>query len=305
MSQNHIFTLHQRILNLVIMIFHHLYERMICVSGIGNEIGEAIKGAIPKSVDKAMENLTDKPTKTLGDFVESLVYIACGGVIHLVEKKKLVHAYKLEQFKVDLKARVNSIPKEKLIEPSTQIIMGALTDAQYCVEDEVLRSMFSNLIASSVNADLNKNVHPSFSGIIRQMTALDAQNLLLFAYDNWKPIVKFVLDVEPYGVKPIHELVFLDNPDVQDVFAQATSIFSLAAFGLVTIDFVNSLTPESKYDGFSNVKEYEEMQHFVDEHTVWEEDGTRTVGRSIGRGLVSITSRGRQFLRVCFSQDIP
>ena len=55
--------------------------------------------------------------------------------------------------------------------------MPALENAKYCVEEPSLREMFANLISSSLDIEKQDIVHPSFSDILKTMTATRCSKL--------------------------------------------------------------------------------------------------------------------------------
>ena len=133
-----------------------------------------INAKVPKCVDKAVNNLTEQPTKVIGSTVADIWFLVFGGIGHLADKRKLRYAVELEKYNKELQEKINEIPKEKKIEPDIQIVAPALEASKYCVEKEELRKMFVNLIASSINSDKVTIVHPIFTDIISKLSSTDA-----------------------------------------------------------------------------------------------------------------------------------
>lgn len=247
---------------------------------------------IPDSVDKALANLTDKPATAIGTTIADLWYLACGGISAAADRKRLRIAHSLDLLKKELDEKLKKIPEEKLIEPSTQIVLTALQDAQYCVENETLRNMFSNLIAASANEDSANFVHPSFSGIIRQMNTLDAKNAMLFKRRKMFPIVTLSLTKKNGGMNSIYKTIFLGNPEIQDVTKQSMSITFLSRLGLLTIVTDGWMTNDSVYEPFHKLPEYVKLQSLVTNESEFKEV-------NVGKGYVELNTFGAQFLSVC------
>lgn len=133
-----------------------------------------INAELPECIDNAIMNLTDKPTKSIGDTVSDIWFLVFGGVGQLAEKRKLKYAIELEKYNKELKEKVNQIPNERRIEPDIQIVAPALEASKYCVEKEELRKMFVNLIASSMDSDMVMGVHPIFTDIVSKLSSTDA-----------------------------------------------------------------------------------------------------------------------------------
>lgn len=134
-----------------------------------------INAEIPDCVDNAVTNLTDKPTKAIGDTLSDIWFIVFGGISHYADKRKLRYAAELEKMNLELHKEVSEIPIEKIIEPDIQIVAPALEASKFCVEKEELRKMYVKLIASSLNNEKAPFVHPIFTDIIRKMSSTDAK----------------------------------------------------------------------------------------------------------------------------------
>lgn len=132
---------------------------------------------VPDSVDNAIKNITDKPTQNMGTTFADIWYLVFGGISQAAEKRKLKYSYALQEFENELKEKTSKIPKDKLVEPDIQIIAPTLDSARYCIEKEVLRELFSNLISSSMNSDTSEQAHPIFADTIKHLSTNDA-NLL-------------------------------------------------------------------------------------------------------------------------------
>lgn len=139
-----------------------------------NNIG-LINAEMPECVDKAITNLTDKPTKYIGDTVSDIWFLVFGGIGHLAEKRKLKYAIELKKYNKELEEKINEIPNERRIEPDIQIVAPALEASKYCVEKEELRKVFVNLISSSMDSDKVMGVHPIFTDIVSKLSSTDAK----------------------------------------------------------------------------------------------------------------------------------
>jgi len=143
-----------------------------------------INAEMPECIDKAITNLTDKPTKYIGDTMSDIWFLVFGGIGHLAEKRKLKYAVELEKYSKELKEKISEIPDERRVEPDIQIVAPALEASKYCVEKEELRKVFVNLISSSMDNDKVMGVHPIFTDIISKLSSTDA--LLFDAIANNK-----------------------------------------------------------------------------------------------------------------------
>lgn len=135
---------------------------------------EIVKSA-DKHVGKTYDNLTDKPSRAIGNGLSEifeLVFSLFKLGNTLIQGKIALYA---EKFKKEIEEMSRSIPENKLTEPDVQIITTALDNSKYCVTHDELREMFVNLIGSACNSDKKDAVHPAFSAIIKEMSSEDAR----------------------------------------------------------------------------------------------------------------------------------
>lgn len=249
---------------------------------------------IPESVDHLVEKLAVKPAESVGQTLSDIWFLVFGGISQLAERRRAKYAHDIQLFKDELESNITSIPADKTVEPKVQIVMSALSDAQYCVEEESLRKMFVNLITSSINSDSASKVHPSFSDILRKMSPLDAENMKLFRLQRTRPLGKYLLlHKEGSGFSEYQSYVFLGNPKNSDLAAQSRSISALNALGLVNIDFDSYLVNEAEY------KPFEVTTRYLEAKKIASDNGVKYKGADLQKGLVSLTPLGADFLDVC------
>lgn len=246
---------------------------------------------LPDFVDKAGENLTAPVTTNAGQTFGDICFLVFGGISHLAEKRKLKYAVELEKFKKELDEKINTIPEEKRIEPNMQTVGPALENSKYCVESEEIRKAFANLISRSMNQDYFQYVHPSFADMLKQMSPLDAQNLLLFKMKKSYPIcdVHYEKHDSP-GYRTIFHDLFIANCQQDNYELQAQSISSLLRFGLVNIPATSSLADSTLYDEFETNPIYLALKAGIPEE----------IGKvTLKRKKIDITLLGEAFIRAC------
>lgn len=209
----------------------------------------AIVKVIPDSLENATKNLTGPITSEAGTTLGDIWFLVFGNIKTAAEKRRLKYAHDLELFKKDLGEKVDSIPSERRIEPDLHIIGPALENAKYCVGKEDLRKMFSNLISSSIDTAKQYFVHPSFGEIIKQMSPLDAQNLFLFKNTQGLPLAEIRLYNSDGTYNIVESVIFLSNPDVDDIKLQSQSISALCRLGLLEIS-ASRIEPAETYKFF-------------------------------------------------------
>ena len=124
---------------------------------------------IPEAVENAAKNITDYPSKNIGQTFGDIWYLVFGSISQAADKKRMKYANDLEQYKLELDNAINRIPENDRTAPSIQVTGQALENSKYCISSENLREMFVNLISGAMNKNMEAFVHPSFPEIIKQM----------------------------------------------------------------------------------------------------------------------------------------
>ncbi|PGC53828.1 DUF4393 domain-containing protein [Bacillus pseudomycoides] len=252
---------------------------------------------MPKFLEEALTPVAQRA----GNTISSIWTIAFGGIDIYAEKTQLKRVHALNQFKYELEQKVSSIPEENIVEPPLHIVGPSLEASKYYFESDVLRSMFSNLIAASINTETIAKAHPSFVEIIKQLSPLDAMNLKLFKSGNRYPIVQYVYtSVQGIGNQPFKSNVFLENEEIQDIDLNATSISNLNRLGLVKISYTEQLTTVSRYDKFNNHEfALKSRQKLKDLALNSDPLSINHTDISIRKGVVDITPLGESFIEIC------
>lgn len=248
---------------------------------------------IPDSVDKAVKNLTDKPTQVVGQTLSDIWYLVFGGITQAADKRRMKYAHDLEIYKQELSQAIASIPKENLVEPNIQTTAQALENSKYCVESKELRTLFVNLISKSINSNFVKTVHPSFAEIIKQMSPLDARILKSMYPIEVFPLVSYYLEEKnTLGYYLLLPDIYLPPAKDIDIFQSCTSICSLKRFGLIKVEETSALTNKSRYEPFEKTEYYKLL---CQEYQRPDASKTLKIKKYFGR----LTPLGKDFLEVC------
>lgn len=246
---------------------------------------------LPEFVNNAGENLTKPVTINAGQTFGDIWFLVFGGISQLAEKRKLAYAIELEKFKKELEEQINAIPEEKRVEANMQTVGPALENSKYCVESEEIRKAFANLIARSMNQDYSQYVHPSFADMLKQMSPLDAQNLLLFKKQKTYPICDIHYQKnDSSGYNVIFSNLFISNSNQTNYELQKQSISSLMRLGLVEIPGFTSLVNQSLYNDFETNPMYLSLKNGIPEE----------IGKiTLKKKSIDITPLGETFIRAC------
>lgn len=248
---------------------------------------------LPSSVDNAIKNVTDKPSLAIGTTFADIWELVFGGISYLSEKKKIKYAHKLEVFRKQLEESMDHIPADKKIEPSVQTTAQALENSKYCIDEDNLREMFTALISNSMNIDYQKDTHPSFAEILKQMSPLDAEIIKVFKNSPLVglPIGRYQIN-ENGGYQTLLENVFIDYfmPDLE---ACSISISSLTRLGLLKVSYDDILLNSEAYTGFDVHPWFLLLKKNLPDKNV-----------TIHKGIVSLTPLGRSFTRICIPDNV-
>lgn len=190
-----------------------------------------------------------------GEIVESIVGLFNNVVFFPVKKANALFKYKLEDFKNNLETRLNSIPKDKIVEPDLMVAGPVLESLKYIYDKEELRNMYLNLLVSSMNKDTKDKAHPSYVEIIRQLTPLDAKVFKRLSEIGQVACVHPILKID--NTNKVYSSVYPNYIveellDLGDEFDLSASISNLIRLGLIHHEDngINSYN----YEKFKNLK---------------------------------------------------
>lgn len=81
----------------------------------------------------------------------------------------------IEYLNVALSERLKHTPSDRIITPNPTVAVPALQALRLTENEPDLRTMYANLLATSMNKDKAQNAHPAFVQIISQMTGDEAK----------------------------------------------------------------------------------------------------------------------------------
>lgn len=257
--------------------------------------------------EKFLETATEPLAKRVGNTISSLWTIVFGNIDIYAEKKEFQRHLALQNFKDELELKVSSIPEEKLIEPPLHVLGPTLEASKYYFESKELRTMFTNLIASSINSDVIGKTHPAFVEVIKQLSPLDAQNIQLFLKQSPFPIVQYSLERKEGGRKFFQTNVFLENPEAQDIELNASSITNLERLGLIRVCYQSFLVNDDSYKKFYDTDLFKSYTSKIKEFNNQKANGTLLIPKGfqdvhktdVQKGITDITPFGLSFLETC------
>ena len=264
----------------------------------------SISMQLPKSVDNAIGNLTDKPTMEVGTTIGDLWFLVFGNFSQKANKRRLNYQYGLKEYEHILKTKLDAIQKENLIDPNTRIVTQVLEDSKCCAEEKEIREMFASLIASASDKTKVDFVHPNFSNIIKQMSSLDActfkyvlqESRLIdtFSGESWLlngvNFLEFFIkqdenkDENKYTLK--HRMVILGRNNTVLNYVNADAIATLTALGLLRLEYLNAMNNETVESFKEIIRESISVADF------------EKIGEA-NQGNINVTQVGQNFAIAC------
>lgn len=258
---------------------------------------------IPDCLDKAITNLTEQPTKSIGTTFADIWYLVFGGISQSAEKRRMRYAIELERFNEELKRKIDDIPKGKEIEPDVQVVARALEASKYCVEKENLREMFSNLIASSMNSDKAVSVHPIFVDIISSLSHTDASVFKTLASTDFEddnaifetPIEQLTFSFAVLEQLGLIKLERTGDETIRYTHSEKRNVF----FKEHTVNFFYNIEFDDLYNTYRDL-----IKRLVAEYTnICNTDYTKIpkdkTSIAFFKKSVTITSLGHRFKEIC------
>lgn len=204
-----------------------------------------------------------------------------------------------------LQQEISAIPDENLIEPPLSIVGPALNSAQYHIEEEVLRKMFSKIISSSMDNRKSSRAHHSFVEIIKQPSPLDASNLKVFQQRFKLPVVSYGIEAiinHIQGTLKLYPHVFPHNPDCDDSIINASSLNNLQRLGLISIEYSGGLLDKSLYNNFEKYELINKITNRINSGEFFntetsQDDGNKIedISTLINKGSAELAPLGKDF----------
>ncbi len=250
-----------------------------------------------KSVAEAAKDTLPDTTKQTDGALSALVGFFNNVVLYPVKKANLTFRYKLEAFEDDLKEKIQHIPQENLQAPPTMIAGPALEALRYTYDEEELREMYENLLASSMDNRIAGEAHPSFVDAIKQMSPLDARVLsAVVAKTQYRcGKIKFLIkNTTQIYSKAMPDHFVVELCDLADPFAISSSLINLERLGLVEIT-----EGGLKSGGYETMRTHPFVQQRI---KIFEQFG-KEFEVKVSEHAVVLNNYGTQFAKICMAKE--
>lgn len=203
-------------------------------------------------------------------------------------------AYFKEKFEAELSAKVKVIPEEHRQEPKASVVAPAIEGLGYAYEEEELRELYLNLLASSVDARVAAGLHPAFGELVKQLTAAEVALLnvtLTGPVSIGVARIRVLIAGTESGLTVHNHLM---NPTLIETGLPwlhpdiPSWVDNWIRLGIVDVDYGRQLTADDAYDWVEQRPEYIGIRE-----TRTDEDHDVT----FERGLLTVTDFGQRFAR--------
>lgn len=247
---------------------------------------------LPKFIDDA----AGPPAKSVGNTLANVWDLAIGNHVSLwIKKQEVRQKQNLKDYVQKVEEKTQNIPEEFIKEPDLHIVGPALEASKYYIDSEELREMFANLVAASIDLRKDKEIHPSFVEIIKQLSPLDATILKERKDFNRLPIAQLRAIKEDGSFITTHNHI-MNFKDQNNYKQQVSSLSNLQRLGLLDINYtVHSSNPTNYEYVEKHVAYFEAMEKLSE----FQEIESTFKNVDIGRGLCYVTPLCEDFISVC------
>lgn len=172
--------------------------------------------------------------------------------------------YIKNKFSAEMTSRTLKIPAENVVDPKPSIVGPVLQGLVYAHDEDNLREMYLNLLASAMNSDTADKAHPSFVEIIKQLSSAEAQFLEIFLRTKQSTIAEVRLVISQkgeYQTKARHLVSLMDTKNNSPVAIEMMPAYidNWIRLGLVTVDYTTYSANSKAYDWVKDRPEYKSI----------------------------------------------
>lgn len=167
--------------------------------------------------------------------------------------------YKLRDIDKELEKKYNSIPQENRIAPRSSIVGLSLEAVKFNINEENIRQMFINILASEMDDRKQNKVLPAYCEILKGLSSDDAKFLLLLK--KYRLSYKTIIIIK-YGKRSRynefsrHILINIDNEKYELIRHNSLIIDNLKRLGIIETDSTSFYNYNEKLckDAFNEIK---------------------------------------------------
>lgn len=263
----------------------------------------ALTGALGGAISSG---LLKGPIKTVEDYWNIFVGSYAEEKLLKIQARQ---EHNLQLYRDELASSISKIDPDDFQDPKMNILGPALEASKYYIDEEEMRRMFANLLASSMDESKNDIVHTSFVEIIKQLSPLDAKNLLSFQQSFASPIVRLdtIRKNRKAKTRALSNIYWISSEqkefDIERSRIISSSLDNLQRLGLISIGYESHLVAEGSYSDFQKLPLYQEFLEFYKNYNntrnAQDNPNLQIDNYEIIKGIVELTDFGTDFCNSC------
>lgn len=209
---------------------------------------DKLAGGVGKVIDKVPSIYDDAlkyPAQESGKFIGRIPR-AINAAFAGIDKWILNKEYSVEETKRLLSEKLKHVTPSNIIEPEPYVAIPTIQALSYTINSGVLRDLFSNLLAKSMNSETKDNVHPAYIETIKQLSPDDASFFKYICELEYRPIVDVQVSSDPTNFWTIYSNSNLFSDGHVNNFS--LTIDNLTRLGLIEIPSSVQYMDDAIYD---------------------------------------------------------
>lgn len=248
------------------------------VSDSSKKTREALDSNTSKGIYKVIELLKSTPLAIKAD-----VYIA-------------ERPYKMQKAMEEMKRKYENVPVINRVEPSSYIALKSVQELSYCLDEDYLKNMFTNILISDMDNRKKSKVLPSYIEIIRQLSKDDAELLTLLksstTYNSGLYLIKLKTQFETgFHWGDSYLLTNFRTQNEQFILEKALKLSNIVIDNLLRLGLI--VIPEDEHFSYDNLYEslfeYAKQSQFTSENIKY------------SKKVLRVTDLGKNFIDICLS----
>ncbi|WP_415652103.1 DUF4393 domain-containing protein [Schleiferilactobacillus perolens] len=245
--------------------------------------------------DETTNALMKPAADTVGSAARDVLSAGFNLILTPLRKYNIRKDKELKDFADKINNETAKIPEENRDSSKVGLILKAVDDSKYRLNDDIMRQAFAKLIARGLDNRTNQSFYPSYSETLSNMSTTEAQ-FLLKLHENFgsnvaiiAPSIKSTDNSSSRVAKPWY-LLWDTGFQYDDTYAISMDL--LAKSGMIEVRHDAWLTHKHFADQYS---EFEKSPFFSVRKVVLQPGQDETV--SIEKGLIRFTDLGESFIQ--------
>ncbi|MBD5808950.1 DUF4393 domain-containing protein [Limosilactobacillus fermentum] len=208
---------------------------------------EAWKNFLPQST---IEYLVNPSARTTGQALDGVATALCWPLLKL----RIIQKAKLEQFTKEIREKNKQIPVENRDSSKVGLAVKAIEEARYQLNEDDIRKLYVNLIASTVDNRKNNVVSPRLATVVAQFGPSEAKFLKTIYQQSGQqlPYGQLRLDLgNGYGYTFPAKIAINDNSNIVNSFNSSLDI--LVSLGVVNDKSKKLAKSDDKYSTIEKI----------------------------------------------------